>query len=153
MKKICIALDTSPAAEKIAKIGYSYVEALNAEIILVHVVNDASFYAIDYGPIMGYDGYLIRSSIQLVDDLHKEAKKFLGTTAKYLGEPDLKVKVLEGDAHDAILEFTKEWGADLLILGTHSQSRVENLLLGNIAAKIVRHSEIPLLVIPTKELI
>lgn len=153
MKKICIALDTSPSAEKIAKIGYSYVEALKAEIILVHVVNDAAYYALDYDPIMGYDGFLIRSSIQMIDDLQKEAKKFLETTAKYLGEPDLQVKVLEGDAHNAILEFTKEWGADLLVLGTHSQSRMENLLLGNIAAKIVRHSEIPLLVIPTKELV
>lgn len=107
----------------------------------------------DYGPIMGYDGFLTRNNMQLVDDLHKEAMNFLEATAKFLGEPDLETKVLEGEAHTTILEFTKEWGADLLVIGTHSHSGIGNLLLGNIAAKIVKHSEIPLLVIPTKKLI
>ena len=150
MKKICIALDTSPSAEKIAKLGYEYATAVNAEVVLVHAVYDAAIYATDYEPFMGYNGFFIDSSIKIVEDLHKEVEKFLKTTAKFVGEPDLEVKVLEGDTHEAILGFAKEWGADLLVIGTHSHSKVEDLLLGNIAVKIVKHSPIPLLVVPTK---
>lgn len=57
MKKICIALDTSPSAEKIAKIGYSYVEALNAEIILVHVVMMQLITLWIMAPLWGMTGF------------------------------------------------------------------------------------------------
>lgn len=150
MKKICIALDTSPSAEKIATLGYEFAQALNAEVILVHVVYDVSLYVSDYDPIMQYDGFLIRNNMDLIEDIHKEAEKFLIATAKFLGEPDLETKVLDGNTHDEILDFAKTWEADLLVFGTHSHSRWENLLLGNIASKLVKHSTVPLLVVPIR---
>ncbi len=152
MKKICIALDISPSAEKIATLGYEYAEALQAEVVLVHVVYDASYYIGDYDPIMQYDGILIKSQIKLVKDIKAEADKFLIATAKSLGEPDLETQVLVGDTYDAVLEFSETWGADLLVLGSHSHSAWENVLLGNIASKLVKHSKIPLLVIPIRNL-
>lgn len=150
MKKICIALDTSPAAEKIATIGYEYGKALNAEVILIHVIYDASLYVSEYDPIMDYNGFLIKNDMELSKSLHEEAESFLIATAKFLGEPDLETKVLDGDAYDEILKFTNTWEADLLVFGTHSHSSWENVLLGNIATKIVKHSQIPLLVVPIK---
>lgn len=150
MKKVCIALDTSPSAEKVAKLGYECAKALNADVVLVHVIYDAAMYAYDYDPIMEYDGFLIQANMEVVDDLKKEASDFLKATARFLGEPDLRTKVLQGDTDDEILQFAKEWNADLLVLGTHSHSFMENILMGNIATKIVKHSKIPLLVVPTK---
>ena len=151
MKKICIALDISPSAEKIATLGYEYANALKAEVILVHVVYDAALYTATYDPIMQYDGVLIKNNLELVANIKEEAEKFLIATAKFLGEPDLETKVLDGDAHDELLNFAKTWNADLLVIGTHSHSRWENVLLGNIATKIVKHSKIPILVVPIKD--
>lgn len=150
MKKICIALDTSPSAVKIARIGYEYALALNAEIVLVHVVYDSSLYVADYDPIMQYDGFLIRSKMELTGDIKEEAKRFLTSTAKFLGEPDLEIKVLDGNIHEQILKFAKIWDSDLIVLGTHSHNALESVMLGNIATKIIKHSKIPLLVIPVK---
>ena len=151
MKKICIALDASPSAEKIATLGYEYAKALKAEVILVHVVNDAALYATDYDPIMGYDGFLIQENLKFVEDLEKEADKFLHETAKFLGKPDLETKVLDGDPDYEILEFIKQWNTDVLIIGTHSHSVLDNILLGNTAVKIVKYAKIPILVVPVKE--
>ncbi|WKX75199.1 universal stress protein [Zobellia laminariae] len=39
---------------------------------------------------------------------------------------------------------------DLLVIGTHSHSSFENVLMGNTAVKIVKHTKTPLLVVPTK---
>ena len=150
MKKIVIALDTSPSAEKIATLGYEYANALNAEVILVHAVYDAALYVSDYDPIMQYDGFLIKNNMELIESIQKEAESFLIATAKFLGEPDLEIKVLDGNPYDAILEFAKTWQADLLVFGTHSHSRWENLLIGNIANKLVKHATIPLLVVPIR---
>ena len=66
MKKICIAIDTSPSAEKVAKLGYEYAQALNAEVVLLHVIYDVEMYQYDYDPIMGYEGFFIQQDIKLV---------------------------------------------------------------------------------------
>lgn len=55
MKKICIALDYNPSSEKVAQTGYTYAKALGAETTLVHVIENAVYYAMDYSPFMGYD--------------------------------------------------------------------------------------------------
>ncbi|MAQ39718.1 universal stress protein [Mesonia oceanica] len=152
MKKICIAIDTSPSAEKVAKLGYEYAQALNAEVVLLHVIYDVEMYQYDYDPIMGYEGFFIQQDIKLVDNLKAETEIFLKATAEYLGNPSIETKVLEGiNADSEILDFVNTWGADLLVIGTHSHSFMENVLMGNIATKIVRHSKTPLLVVPIKQ--
>ena len=53
MKKILIALDYNPSAEKIAEAGYALAKATNAAVILMHVVADPVYYSnLDYSPIM-----------------------------------------------------------------------------------------------------
>ncbi|WP_158849202.1 universal stress protein [Algibacter sp. L1A34] len=151
MKRICIALDTSPSAEKIATLGFEYAKALKAKLVLVHVVSDAAEYAIDFDPIMDYSGSLIQQNIGLVDDFKTEAGKFLKSTANFLGEPEIEIKVLEGEPDYEILKFLKEWKADLLIMGTHSHSIIENVLMGNTAVRIVKHSTTPILIVPIKK--
>ena len=150
MKRICIALDTSPSAEKVAQLGFEYATALNAKITLVHVVNDPAVYTYDYDPIMGYDGFFIQQGISFVEDLKQEAEKFLNATVTYLGDDSIDTAVLEGDTHIEIMQFVKEYHADLLVLGSHSHSVLENILMGTTATKIVKHSKIPVLIVPVK---
>ena len=150
MKKMCIALDTSPSAEKVAELGYSYAKALNAEVTLLHVINDPVYYTMNYDPIMGYDGFLTSNAYSLVESHKKEAERFLDSCVKHLQNEAIETKVLEGDPADAILEFATTWNADLIILGTHSRSGLENLFMGNVAVEVVKHAKIPVLIIPTK---
>lgn len=150
MKKVCIALDTSPSAEKVAKLGYEWAKVLNAEVVLIHVMYNFSMYTYNYEPIMGYKGFFTQRDLNIVGGLKQETENFLQTTTKFLGDPNLETKVLEGETDEEILQFAEDWGADLLVIGTHSHSVLENVLVGNIAAKIVKHCKIPLLIVPTK---
>lgn len=151
MKKICIALDTSPSAQKVAELGYTYAKALNAQVTLVHVVNDVSYYTMNYDPIMGYAGFLTSNTLELVEGLRNESEKFLISSAKHLKGENIKTQVLDGNTADAILEFATTWQADLIVMGTHSRSGLANLLMGSIAVEVVKHAQIPILIIPTKE--
>jgi len=36
-------------------------------------------------------------------------------------------------------------------LGTHSQRWLENIIMGSVAEKVLHHTKIPLLIIPTKK--
>jgi nucleotide-binding universal stress UspA family protein len=49
MKKILIALDYNPTAERIAKTGYEMAKSMNAEVTLLHVIADYTYYSsLDY---------------------------------------------------------------------------------------------------------
>jgi len=43
-----------------------------------------------------------------------------------------------------------EMSADLIVLGTHGARGLERLMLGSIADKVVRMSELPLLIAPMR---
>ena len=150
MKKICIALDYNPSAEKVAKTGYAYAKSMNAQVFLIHVLEDASFYAMEYTPILGYTNTFLNSNTKVVSELIKGAEVFLSTSAEHLGSSAISTEVLEGDTADTILDYCDENHMDLLVIGTHSHSIVEKVLMGNVAVKVVRHTKIPLLVVPTK---
>lgn len=151
MKKVVIALDYSPAAQTVAEAGYAFARDMQAQVCLVHVIADAAYYSIDYSPIMGYGGLNTASTLQLVEELMEEAAKFLEASAHYLKNETIQTRILEGPADQAILAFANEWQADLIILGTHSRSGLEKLLMGNVAASILKHTRTPLLIIPSRE--
>ena len=46
--------------------------------------------------------------------------------------------------------MAKEWNADIIVLGTHGRTGISHLIMGSVAEKIVRHSEIPVFIIPIK---
>ena len=53
---------------------------------------------------------------------------------------------------DGIIQCSKDFGADLIIvIGTHSRTGFDRLLMGSVAEDVVRHSEIPVLVVPFEE--
>lgn len=76
---------------------------------------------------------------------HSDGQR-LGTLAQ-TGE---EVEQLVGDPVTGILEAAEAWGADLIVLGTHSKGALEHFFLGSTAEKVVARSKIPVLTVPTK---
>ncbi len=151
MKKILIAIDYTPAAEKVAEAGYALAKAIRAEVVIVHVITEPAYYAMDYSPIMGYSGGYTSGTLEMADAIKKEAENFLAAAVKHLNDSSITTKVLEGDTTDAIIEYSKEWNADLIVLGSHSHHGLERLFGTHVASHVLKHSKIPLLAIPTDE--
>lgn len=150
MKKILIALDFSPNAEKIADAGYALAKATNASVILIHVVAEPTYYSsLDYSPIMGYSGF---SSLDILNDLtafHKASQDFLDQSKSHLGDERITTLVGEGDCAQAILDAAIELEVDTIVMGTHSRHGLDKMLMGSIAEKVLRHAVVPLYIIPT----
>jgi nucleotide-binding universal stress UspA family protein len=56
--------------------------------------------------------------------------------------------IAEGDPSQEIIKRSHKSGADLLVLGRIGRSDLEKILLGCVAEKVVRHSKIPVLIVP-----
>ena len=151
MKRILIAIDFNPYAEIVASIGYKLAKALKAKIILVHVISDAAYYAIDYSPIMGYKGAYTKGTVAVVKEIKKEAEEFLKAAVNHLGDDKIETAILDGETADAIIEHAEKWEADLIVMGSHTHKGLERLFVADVAAHVLKHSKIPLLTVPTLE--
>jgi len=154
MKKILIALDYDPTAQKIAESGFALAQAIGAEVILLHVISDPVYYSsTDYSPIMGFTGYLNTDPLQLntIEMLKTASLNFLEKSKNHLGDQTIQTMVAEGDFADAILKTAKSIHADIIVMGSHSRKWLENIVMGSVAEEVLRHSTIPLYIIPTKK--
>lgn len=154
MKKVLIALDYDPTAQKVAESGFTLAKAMGAKVVLVHVISDPVYYSSNlYSPIMGFGGFMNIDFMQLdvVTALKSSSQDFLNKTKQYLGDETIQTLVEEGDFADSILEAAKDVCADILVIGSHSSRWLDEILVGSVAEKILRHTSIPLYIIPTKK--
>lgn len=153
MKKILIALDYDPSAEKIAETGYKIALAMNAEVILLHVIAEPAYYSsMEYSPIMGFSGFLDTYDSGLSDvmktDIRTQSQEFLDKSKSHLGNDNIKTIILEGNFAESIVESAVTEQADLVVMGSHSRRGLDKLLMENVAEKVLQLSKIPVLVIP-----
>jgi len=154
MKKVLIALDYDPTAQKVAEAGFSMAKSMNAKVVLLHVITDPVFYASSgYSPIMGFSGYIDVGPLQLdnVQGLKKASLEFLDKSRQHLGDKSIQTLVKEGDLADTILQTAKEEHADIIVIGSHSRKWLENIIMGSVTEKVLNHTSIPLFIIPTKQ--
>ncbi|MFY8004939.1 MAG: universal stress protein [Chitinophagaceae bacterium] len=153
MRKVLIAIDYSPAAQKVAEMGYALGKAMQAEIVLLHVMEEEHYYASTiYDPIMGFGGFVNINllSRDTANYIVHGAEMFLNKTKQHLADNNIKTMVLHGNISETIIETAHKEKCQLIVMGTHSRNMVEEILLGSTANKLVRHSPIPLYIIPVK---
>jgi nucleotide-binding universal stress UspA family protein len=153
MKKILIALDYDPTAQKVAETGFTLAKSLKAEVFLLHVIKDSAAYDTPgYSPIMGYAGYIDvgPTVLQSSEGLKNASLQYLEKTKQFLGDRTIQTLVKEGDFARTILKTAEEVHADIIVLGSHSQKWLENILMGSVTENVMNDSSIPLLIVPTK---
>ena len=154
MKKILIALDYDPSAQKIAETGYAFAKSMNAQLILLHITSDPAYYSsLNYSPIMGFDSFSNLDIIQTdtTQVLKKAAQEYLDKSKQHLGDKSIQTVVKDGDFGQSILDTATEMNVDVIVMGTHSRRGLDKILMGSVAEKVLHKSSIPLFIIPTKD--
>lgn len=146
MKTIIAAVDFSDASMVVLKAAEEMARAFGAELHLVHVVEAQPTYAA-YG--FTPDEFPVLAQVQVETVSRAETK--LSDLAKRAGHDGIKTMLLQGQPLHSLLEYGKESGADLIVLGSHGHGILGSLLLGSVAEGCVRKSKIPTLVVPVQK--
>jgi nucleotide-binding universal stress UspA family protein len=154
MKKVLIALDYNPTAQKVAESGHSIAKAIGAEVYLMHVIADPGYYAQDYSPIMGFSGYAYegRPDFTGIGSLTQSSQDFLEQAKNHLFDKDIHILIKEGSAAEQIIRSAKELSVDMIVMGSHSRKWLAQILMGSVTETVLNQTETPVLVIPTKKL-
>jgi nucleotide-binding universal stress UspA family protein len=119
------------------------------EIKVISVVDMALPMAIDI-----YGGFLPDTS-ELEKTARENALKTVNESVekiKAFADPEqvlITTDVLFGSPDSRIVETAEEWGATLIIVGSHGYSRWERLLLGSVSDSVVHHAPCSVLVVRT----
>jgi nucleotide-binding universal stress UspA family protein len=154
MKKVLIALDYDPSAQKVAEIGFSFAKTMGAAVTLLHVMVDPPYYSlIGHVTIMGFAGHLDKSKVPLekIDNPEKLSQQFLEKSKLHLGDNNIQTLVKDGDFAESILKTAKDLKADIIIMGSHSRKWFENIIIGSVTERVLLYTTIPVLIIPTKK--
>lgn len=144
MKRILVPTDFSIYAENALKAAAQLAKKHNAEILLLHMLEL---------PNQMSDAISSGKSIPEVMFFIQKAKD---TFTEIFDRPYLDgIEVTEfiqfEKAFDGILRFTKKNEVDLIVMGSHGASGVEEIFIGSNTEKIVRLSDVPVLVIKKDE--
>jgi nucleotide-binding universal stress UspA family protein len=136
--KILIAIDSNPSAELIALSGLQLAKQFNSEIALVSIIDPEG--------IPDKDPPTTRELEDMME--HNLNLNQLNVIEKIFKDFPIKSFVEKGIPYKVILETADKWGADIIVMGTHSRKGLPHLLLGSVAEDVIRHSKKTLIVIP-----
>ncbi|CAN5402932.1 universal stress protein [soil metagenome] len=152
MTKVLIAVDYNPSSQKVAEKGYELAKLMGAQVCLIHVKSDVAHYGMRYPTFMGYEGYDPGAvDFELINEMNKVTEDYLQSVAQHLNDTEVITHLADGDAGDVLLDYSQQWNADLLVMGTHSHSTLEKLLMGTVASRVLEKTEIPVYMVPIKK--
>jgi len=139
--KILVAIDGSQNSMNAAKYALTLAKNNNADVLVVNVVDLSSIFKV----------LSAETKKQLTHLGIKEANKILDIVKNMAEQSGISVKteVLKSStsAATAIINYSKQKGIDLLVVGAGEKSRVSKVLLGSVASKVIMYAPCPVLVV------
>lgn len=143
-RRILVPVDGTPTSTKGLKAAIKLAKESGARLMLLHVVEEyAAFAAPEVGVNIG----------AILDAMRAGGKRTLARIAKGAQRAGVRpqtalVENFGGRVADAVIAEAKRWKADLIVMGTHGRRGVQRALLGSDAELVVRHSPVPVLMVP-----
>ena len=150
MKTVLIALDYDPTAQKVAEDGFAMAKAMGAQVTLLHVLVNPAMYSTAYANMGAWQIDTV-NAIDTMEILKTGSRNFLEKAKRHLASKTIQTIQKEGDSAQMILETAKEIKADCIVMGSHSQKWLENIVMGSVTEEVLRKSTIPMYIVPTKK--
>ncbi|MFD2567348.1 universal stress protein [Pseudotenacibaculum haliotis] len=143
MSKILVPVDFSQKSEYAVKLAAKIGKKTSCEIYLLHMVELPSG-IVDMG---AGSNFSIPESMMY---LRKVKEKLLDLKSRYFNEDQVARHAIRFQTpYDGIRDYSKKIDADLIIMGSQGISDFEEMIIGSNTEKIVRTSEIPVIVVKT----
>ena len=142
MKKIIVPVDFSIHSEYALEAAAIIAKKNNAQILALHMLEGSdSFFNTSDGEQQAKMMFFLRLAEQKFEDFIDK---------DYLREVSIVPIVKSFKVFSEISNVAQEHNADLIVMGSHGASGFSEIFVGSNTQKVIRYSEIPVLVIKTK---
>jgi nucleotide-binding universal stress UspA family protein len=142
-KHILLGTDGSAASEHAATLAVGLARIHQAKLTALYVVDPYPYLGIGETNPMGFQAYMAAAQ-QHAAQAHAKVEAL----CKRAEPPvELEVRLVEDvTAMRGIVDMAQETHADLVVVGSHGRTGISRLMLGSVAAQVVAHSPVPVLV-------
>lgn len=142
MNKILVPVDFSDVSFRVTEEARKLALALKAKVMLLHVTEpEPELVGFEPSPVVPTN-ISLRDPVKDAEKLQEVANLFAGTGL------DVALLNHEGDPVQKILEQAKLQDATLIVMGSHGHGAIYNLLVGSVAAGVLKSAACPVLVVP-----
>ena len=142
-RNILVATDGSKLATAAVEHAAGMARALDCRLTVITVALQGSLLESTLGTgnvSQSVFDEIRRATIEQCSAVLKKAAEIVG--------PKAQMEIVENlTVYEGILEAVKTFGADLVVMGSHSHNPISRLLLGSQASKVVNLSEVPVLIV------
>jgi nucleotide-binding universal stress UspA family protein len=143
-QRILVPVDGSPTSNAGLAEAIKLARLTGARLRLLHVVDEMPY-------VLAAGGYGSMSA-DVFELLKESGESILQLARKQVEAADIPVDTalfnsLSGRLCDRVVEQSKEWGADLIVLGTHGRRGVRRMVLGSDAEQVLRTAPVPVLLV------
>jgi len=148
-KKVLFCTDFSENADYAFGFAFGVAKRDGSLLYVLHVKDDSAYQAYLEG---AGDGSYPEITEAMKEAAEKELEKnFQDHYAKDIKNVSYEIVTRSGRAYHETIKFVEENDVDLIVIGTHGRTGLKHTLFGSVAEMIIRHSPVPVFVIPPKE--
>lgn len=144
-KKLLVPVDFSPCSAHVLRYAAFLADSWGAEVGVAYVWEPPLTPSDDPTADVPYQAQEFQS--QAAARLDSDLVQFI-QAAHFPESVTVTRKILRGDPKKRIVEEAVDADYDMLLLGTHGRKGLERLLLGSVAEWVVRHADVPVMVVP-----
>jgi nucleotide-binding universal stress UspA family protein len=147
-KRILCPVDGSQTSNRGLKEAIELAKDQGAKLRFIHVIDT-------YMPILDGGGGL--TMVDMVETLKKNAEEVIqqaNNAAKKAGikSNSIITEILGGSPSTEIIKQSKDWSADIIVMGTHGLRGFSRIVMGSDAEQVIRTSVIPVLLVNSAKL-
>jgi nucleotide-binding universal stress UspA family protein len=148
--KILVAIDGSKQSMDAAYYAINVTNKFNAALYTIHVANDPLYLEMYSFGIYDIETPVHRRSY--VEHTRQKVKEWFDEIKVKASEKNIQLSkaapiVTAAPVETAIVDFAKENGIDLIVLGSKGYSGIKKLLLGSVASAVLTQAHCPVLIV------
>jgi len=139
VKKILIPTDGSGYSVRAAEYGLSLAKLLGAEVMVVYVIDT----------VVLDQAVKVTQREEVERELKQDGKRYVDYILGLAEKAAVKASsfLARGRPFEQIVHIAKNFGIDLIVMGTYGRRGAERILIGSVAERVIEYSSCPVLVV------
>lgn len=137
--RIIVPIDFLQHTSQLVTYAVYIAKKLTATLHFAHVVENPDLYGdYDFPPpsMVLFNTEAVKQAEEKMNQLVEETRNI---------SPGCEGKICRGDIVDSLIDYAKEKGADLIVIGTHGRKGLEKMWLGSVAERVIKGAPCPTL--------
>jgi len=150
IRSIVVTTDLSPEAEQAYGIAASLMQAYGCSLTLLTCIDTSPLYSeASIGAIAAPVVVSPNTATEIHNDLKESLKRSITAHFELTSANYHIIEAPRAVGH-SIVDYVRESNPDLVVMSSHGRSGLVRALLGSVSEYVLRHSKVPVLVVPIK---